>query len=211
MTEPADRIRVLIVEDHFIARFGLKGLINDQKDMVVAAEAANGAEAFTKYKESRPDVVLMDLRLPELDGIQATAAICREDPEARVLIFSTYDREDEVARALSAGARGYILKEADGRELLEAVRVVRAGGKYLRPGLAQRLAENAQRERLNARELQILQLMWRGLSNREIADELSLTHGTVRIYVSHVFEKLGVKKRTEAVAVGIERGLIREA
>jgi two-component system NarL family response regulator len=205
------RIRVLVVEDHFVARFGLKGLIDDQPDMTVVAEAATGPQAVKLHAQHRPDVVLMDLRLPELDGIGATAAICRDDQAAKVLMFSTYDREEEVARALEAGAKGYILKEADGRELLSAIRVVFEGGRYLRPGLAQRLAENAQRERLNAREMQILHLMWKGLSNREIADELKLTHGTVRIYVSHVFEKLGVGKRTEAVAVALERGLIRDS
>lgn len=204
------RLRILIVEDHFIARFGLKGLLGDQPDMVVVGEAVSGVEAFNLFRKLRPDLVLMDLRIPELDGIQTTAAMMREDPAAKVLIVSTYDREEEVARALDAGARGYVLKDADGRELLSAIRAVAAGGRYMHPSLEQRVAQVAQREKLNVREIQILQLMWKGLSNRDIAATLGLTAGTVRIYASHIFSKLGVKKRTEAVSVAVARGLIRE-
>jgi two-component system NarL family response regulator len=208
MTE-SKKIRVLVADDHFVARFGLKGLLGDQPDLEVVGEAKSGAEAVTLARQSRPDVVLMDLRMPGLDGVQATAAILREDPKARVLIVSSYDTEADVLRVNEAGAAGYIMKEAEPEELLRAIRAVAAGGRYLPPNIQARLEEGAEHGKLNARDLRILQHIGEGLSNKEIAEKMSLTAGTVRIYVSNILARLGVANRAEAVSLAIRRGLIR--
>lgn len=204
-----NEIRVLVVEDHFVARLGIRQLVQDASDMCVVAEATSGAEAVRLFREHRPDVVLMDLRLPGLDGIQATSAICSETPDARVLFLSTYAREAEVRRALRAGALGYVLKDADSIEILRAIRCVHRGDRHLPPALA-RVLEDGERDALNARELRILELMAEGRSNPEIAAATGLAASTVRVYITAVFQQLGVKNRTEAVAAARARGLVRE-
>ncbi len=205
------KIRVLVADDHFVARFGLKGLLEDQPDMDVVGEARSGAEAVAAARQNRPDVVLMDLRMPGLDGVQATSAILRDDPSAKVLIISSYDTEVEVLRVHEAGAAGYVMKEAEPDEILTAVRTVAAGGKYLPANIQARLDQGAEHGKLNARDLRILQYIGAGLSNKEIAEKLSLTAGTVRIYVSNILTRLGVSNRAEAVSLGIARGLVRQA
>lgn len=203
------RVRILIADDHFVARHGLKGLLDDQPDLRVVAEARSGAEAVTMFRQHRPDVVLMDLRMPGLDGVQATAAIVREDPGARVLIVSSYDTEADVLRVHEAGATGYVMKESEPEELLAAVRAVAAGDRYLPPHIRARLEQGVEHGRLPARDVKILDLISQGLSNREIAEKLSLTPGTVRIYVSNILARLNVSNRAEAVSLALKRGLIR--
>lgn len=205
----SSRIRVLVVDDHELARAGLRGVLEDEGDIEVVAEGRDGVEALALYQQHRPDVVLMDVRMPHYDGIQATASICREDPRARVLVISSYDTEEEVFRVNEAGARGYLLKEARAKEVIEAIRAVAGGGRYLPPVIAARLAGRKEAPVLNARERQVLQLVQRGLSNPEIGAELALSMGTIRMYVSQILDKLGAANRTEAVSIAIARGLIR--
>ena len=201
--------RVMIVEDHFVARLGIQGLIADQPDMEVAVTLKNGAEAVQRYAEVKPDLVLMDMRMPGFDGIQATAALLSQDPEARILIVSSYDTEVEVGRVLGAGAKGYIMKEADGEQLLAAARTVASGQSFVPEALRERLDTGSDQPKLNAREIQFLDLIAKGCSNREIAERVDLTPGTVRIYVSKILAKMNVSNRAEAVSAAIDRGLLR--
>ncbi len=204
------KARIVIVEDHFITREGLKALLDDQDDMEVVAVGKDGAEAVTLFRTHKPDLVLLDLRMPRYDGVQACAAILREDPEARVLICSSYDTEEDVGRVHNAGARGYVLKEAEGEELLRAVHTVLAGGTYLPPQLAARLEQRAEKTPLTVREVQLLEQLHKGLSNQEIADALSLSANTVRVYLTDLFNKLGARNRTEAVSIALQRGVLRK-
>lgn len=197
------KIRVLIVEDHLVARMGLKTLVDHAGDMTVVDEARTGQEAVEAYRRSKPDVVLMDLRLPLLDGLAATELIVKGDASAKVLVFSSFDSETDLSRAHAAGARGYVLKTAEGGDLLNAIRDVHAGRRVFPTGLAERLAPE-----LNARERQLLAFVVKGLNNREIGELTGLTRGTVRIYLSRLFAKLQVSNRTEAVAVAFETGQV---
>lgn len=206
MTSPR-RIRVLCVDDHEVLRQGLTAVLSTQPDMEVVAEAGDGAAAVEAFQRHRPDVTLMDLRLPKLSGSEAIAAIRRDTPNARVVVLTTYDGIDDIHRALHAGARGYLLKDTLRRELVEAVRTVHRGGFWVSPPVAQRLAESMPHTSLTPRELDILGCIVRGLSNKEIAVELGVAEGTVRIHVSHVLEKLGVSDRTQAAVAAIERGI----
>lgn len=204
----AERIRVLIVDDHDLARAGLKGLLDDEADIQVVAEASSGVDAVAKYKQSLASVVIMDVRMPQFDGIQATAALLREDPKAKVLVISSYDTEEEVFRAHEAGARGYLLKESRAVEILEAVRTVASGGRYTPAAIAERLDNRKRGPTITSRERQILQLLHKGHNNREIAEVLDLSAGTIRMYVSQILQKLGAANRTEAVTISLQRGLI---
>lgn len=204
----AKRLRILIVDDHFVARFGLRGLLEAQPDLEVVAEAQDGSQALALYAEHRPDLVLMDSRMPGMDGAAATQAIRAAHPDARVLVLSSFDTEADVRRALTAGAAGYVMKEAEPAELLGALRAVAAGRTHVPESIARTLAQ-AEPARLSDREIKMLELIALGLSNREIAGHVGLTAGSVRIYASQLFEKLGVKSRGEAVAVALQRGLIR--
>lgn len=203
----ARRIRVLCVDDHEVLRQGLTAVLSTQPDMEVVAEAGDGVAAVEEFQRHRPDVTLMDLRLPRLSGSEAIAAIRRDTPHARVIVLTTYDGIDDIHRALHAGARGYLLKDTLRRELVEAVRTVHRGGFWVSPPVAQRLAESMPHTSLTRRELDILGCIVRGLSNKEIAVELGVAEGTVRIHVSHVLEKLGVSDRTQAAVAAIERGI----
>lgn len=203
----ARRIRVLCVDDHEVLRQGLTAVLSTQPDMEVVAEAGDGVAAVEEFQRHRPDVTLMDLRLPRLSGSEAIAAIRGDTPNARVIVLTTYDGIDDIHRALHAGARGYLLKDTLRRELVEAVRTVHRGGFWVSPPVAQRLAESMPHTSLTRRELDILGCIVRGLSNKEIAVELGVAEGTVRIHVSHVLEKLGVSDRTQAAVAAIERGI----
>ncbi|MCG5051799.1 MAG: response regulator transcription factor [Myxococcales bacterium] len=203
-----ERIRILIVDDHDLARAGLKGLLEDEADMVVVGEARSGIDAVSAYRACQPTVVLMDIRMPTFDGIQATAALLREDAKAKVLVISSYDTEEEVFRVHEAGAKGYLLKESRRAEILEAVRSVATGGRHTPPSVAERLESRKRGPTLSSRERQILQLLHKGRNNREIAESLALSPGTVRMYVSQILEKIGASNRTEAVTLGLARGLI---
>jgi two-component system NarL family response regulator len=204
-----DRIRVLVAEDHFLARFALVEFLGEQGDIVVIAKAESGREAIDLYRAHQPDVVLMDLRLPDLDGFAAIEAICGASPNARVLVLSNFESEEDVHRALRAGARGYLRKDVSGEVLLDAIRRVHAGGRYLPPEVAEKLADRALQTALTARELDVLRLVCKGLSSKQIGAELKLKESTVRIYVSNLLVKLGAKRRTEAIAVAIKRGLVQ--
>lgn len=202
------QIRVLIVEDHLVARMGLRTLIDHQPDMAVVDEARSGREAVEKYPSARPDVVLMDLRLPVLDGIAATQMITKADPNAKVLVFSSFDAEADVTRAHAAGARGYMLKSSDGHDLLTAIRDVFEGRKHF-PQSTSETGEHATTAELTIREKELLLYLVKGLNNREIAEVSDITRGTVRIYLTRLFAKLQVSNRTEAVTAAFERGLVK--
>jgi two-component system, NarL family, response regulator len=211
LVAPSDkpRIRILIIDDHFVARFGLRGLLESQPDMEVIGEAHDGSQALAAYLEHKPDLVLMDSRMPQMDGSAATAVIRKTAPDARILMLSSFDTEAEIQRALDAGASGYIMKEAEPTELLVAIRAVAAGKGYL-PGTVEKALERGRdMAKLSERELKMLEFIAQGMSNREIAAQIALTPGSVRIYVSNLFEKMGVGNRSEAISVALQRGLIR--
>lgn len=201
-------IRVLCVDDHPMLRAGLAATIASETGMEVVGEAGDGATAVELYAALRPDVVLMDLRLPGLHGVEAIARIRAMNGAARVIVLTTYDNDSDILRALQAGARAYLLKDMLRRELVDAIRAVQAGGRYLSPAVAQRLEARGLTEALSARELEVLECVVRGQSNKEIAGGLGLSEGTVRIHLSHVFEKLGVRDRTQAAILALQRGYV---
>jgi len=204
----SERIRILIVEDHFVVRVGLAAIINSQPDMITVAEASNGRQAVELFEQRQPDVTLMDLRIPGLNGIEAIAAIIEKSPRARIIVLTTYGGDEDIFRALQAGARAYLLKDVKGHELLNAIRAVHAGQRPLPPEIASRLAERVHRSELSPRELEILKLIAKGRSNKEIANSLAISEGTVRVHASNIFSKLGCSDRAQAVAEAFQRGII---
>jgi two-component system NarL family response regulator len=198
----------MCVDDHEILREGLTAVIATQPDMRVVAVAADGRSAIDLFRQHKPDVTLMDLRLPGMSGSDAILAIRSEFPKARVIVLTTYDGSEDVHRALQAGARGYLLKEALRKELIDAIRIVHDGGTWLSPSVAQRLAQAIVHTDLTVREREILGCIVRGRSNREIGIDLGVSEGTIRIHVSHILGKLGVSDRTQAAVAAIERGII---
>jgi DNA-binding NarL/FixJ family response regulator len=201
-------IRLLVVDDHHVVRSGLAASLGLEDDLTVVAEAANGEEAVAQFRKHLPDVVLMDLRLPGANGIATATALRREWPDARVLMFTTFDSEEDVYRAMQAGVRGYLLKSAPREELLAAIRAVAAGGRHLPPALAQRLAGRISTPDVSEREREVLQLMARGKANKEIAAALGISEETVKRHASNLFVKMGVADRAQATSEGIRRGLI---
>ena len=201
-------IRILVVDDHFMVRMGLSASLNVEADMEVVAEAGNGEAAIEAYRKHRPNLVMMDLRLPGMSGSDCTAAILHEFPDACVLMLSTHSGEEEIYRAMQAGARGYIVKSIVREELLRAVREVHHGRRYLDPMAASLLAERLSHRSLTGRELEVLRMVAKGLGNKEIASELNIAEVTVKLHVSHVLEKLNVKDRTQAATVALQRGII---
>ena len=202
------RIHTMIVEDHFVVRVGLSAIINSQPDMVNVAETGNGREAVELFEKHRPDVTLMDLRLPGLSGIEAMTTILAKFPRARIMILSSFGGTENVFRAFQSGARSYFLKDVKGRELVEAIRAVHAGQRPLPQEVAACLAERIPCPELSPRELEILKLIANGESNKEIAGRLAINEGTVRVHASNVFAKLGCSDRAQAVAVAFHRGII---
>ena len=202
-------IRVLIADDHSVVREGLASLVKRKSDMVVVAEASNGREAVQLWKEHRPDVTLLDLRMPELDGVGAIKEIREMDENAQIVVLTTYDGDEDIYRAIKAGAKAYLLKDTARDALVETVRRVHAGETYLPPQLAAKLAERVSGEALSPREIEVLRRMAVGKSNKEIGTELFITEGTVKTHIKSIFSKLDVVSRTEAVATANRRGLIQ--
>src|SRR5438128_9587446 len=200
---------VLVVDDHSLLRTGVANIINQEADLEVIAEAANGRDAIEAFLLHRPDVVLMDLRMPEMEGVEAVRRIREIDPHARVVVLTTYDADEDIARALQAGAKAYILKDIAADGLVTCIRDVLAGKTYLAPTAAAKLAERVTQVQLTPRELAALQLMANGSSNKEIAVALKISERTVKSHLAHLFDKLHVTSRTEAVRVATRRGLVR--
>ena len=206
---PASTARVLVVDDHSLLRTGVANIINLEPALEVVAEAANGLDAIEAYRTFQPDVVLMDLRMPEMEGVEAVRRIREIDPHARVIVLTTYDADEDIARALQAGAKAYILKDIAADALVACIRDVLAGKTYLAPSAAAKLAERVTQVQLTPRELAALRLLANGHSNKEIATALGISERTVKTHLGHLFEKLGVTSRTEAVRVATRRGLVR--
>jgi DNA-binding NarL/FixJ family response regulator len=201
-------IRVLSVDDHPLLRDGIAALIGNQSDMELVAEAPNGREALEQFRRHRPDITLMDLQMPEMNGIDAISAIRGEFPEARIIVLTTYAGDVQITRALKAGARAYLLKGLLRKELLETIRAVHAGQKRLSSEAAAEVAEHAVDELLTPREIDVLRLVAAGNANKEVAAQLSVTEETVKSHVRNILAKLGANDRTHAVAIGLKRGII---
>ena len=201
-------IRILVVDDHFMVRMGLSASLNAEPDMEVVAEVGKGQAALDAYGQHHPNLVLMDVRLPGMSGAEATGAIVRAFPDARVLMLSTHSGEEEIYRAMQAGARGYILKSVLREDLLRAIRDVHAGKRHMDPIVASHLAERVSHKSLTTRELEVLRMVAKGWGNKEIASALHIAEITVKLHVSHVLEKLNVKDRTEAATAAVQRGII---
>src|SRR5215469_963479 len=201
-------IRVLIADDHLVFRMGLRSLLNNERDITVAGEATTGAQAIQKFKELQPDVVVLDLRMPDGGGLRALAGMNELRAQAKVLVLSSYANEEEVYQALQAGASGYVLKDAGRDELVGAIRKVYEGGQWIQPCLRPILAGREDRPELTSRELEVLTLIVRGLTNREIANILGNSENTVRNHTIRIFAKLYVSDRAEAVSAALERGIV---
>lgn len=202
-------ISIMLADDHPLIRAGLAAFIATEADLHVVAEVTNGEEALERYRELRPDVLLMDLRMPVMDGLGATRAIIGEYPDAKIVVLTTYDGDEDIYRALEAGAKGYLLKDMLRTEVLSVVRAVHRGLRGIPAPIAARLAEHTPRIELTPREVEILRLVAKGLSNPEIATSIGRTEGTVKVHLKNILQKLGADDRTEAVTTALKRGFIR--
>jgi len=204
-----DTIRILSVDDHPLLRDGLEAIINNQPDMTMVAQAANGAEAIQQYRKHSPDVTLMDLRLPDISGIDALIAIRNEFPNACVVMLTTFEGDVEIQRALAAGARSYMLKSTPAKDLVEVIRQAHRGKKRIPADVAAQLAEHLGEESLTTREIEVLRHLANGNRNQDIAELLFISDETVKVHIKHIMEKLGASDRTQAVAIGVRRGIIQ--
>ena len=210
MSAPHGLIRVGIVDDHPVVRDGLAAILGLQPDIKVVGEAATGREACALFDRQRPDVLLLDLKMPGMDGLEVVQTLCAAHPEARIVILTTYGGDEDIFRSLKAGARGYLLKDAPRQQILEAIRTVHAGGRYLPAAIVSKVAEHALRPELTGREREVLQHMARGESNKEIGAALFVSEGTVKTHVKSILAKLDASSRTEAVTIATRRGIIRD-
>lgn len=208
MSRDASPIRILVVDDHPVVRQGVAGLVDGQPDMSIVGQASNGREAIQQFRTHHPDLVLMDMQMPEMNGLDALMAIRDEAPDARIIVLTTYAGDAQVLRAIKAGARGYLLKSALHRELLETIRAVHAGKKTMSPEVSYELAEHATDDALTPAEVRVLRLIAEGSANKEIAEQLSVSEETVKGQVRNILSKLGAKDRTHAAMVGLKRGII---
>jgi two-component system NarL family response regulator len=208
ITDSAPTIRVMIVDDHQIVRQGLVALINTEPGLTVIAEGADGQQAVELFRQHQPDVTLMDLRMPVLTGVAATKAIRQDFPKARIIVLTTFDGDEDIYRALQAGAQSYLLKGVSFEELTEAIRTVHAGQRRIPAAVAERLAERMTGEELTGRERQVLELIVRGNSNKEIGAALSISEATVKSHINSLLSKLGVADRTQAATMALQRGLV---
>ncbi len=208
MSDASSRIRILAVDDHPIVRQGVAGLIGVQPDMVLAGEASNGREAIQQFRTLHPDVTLMDLQMPEMNGLDALIAIRNEFPDARVIVLTTYAGDVQILRALKAGAQAYLLKNTLHKELMDTIRAVHAGKKTLSPEASCQVAEHATDDALTPAEISVLRLIAAGNANKQIADQLSITEETVKSRVKCILSKLGANDRTHAAMIGLRRGII---
>jgi two-component system NarL family response regulator len=202
------KISVIVADDHPVVRMGLRALIEAQPDMMIAAEAAGGAAAVEAYTTLRPDVMLVDLRMPGMGGRDVIIAVRKVVPDARIIVLTSFDGDEDVFRAVQAGARGYLLKASPPDEVVKAIRTVHAGGRLIAADVAARLADRVNSPSLTSREVAVLELVAKGLSNKEIAAALFLAEDTVKNHLKHVFAKLEVSDRTEAVLLAVQRGII---
>ncbi len=209
MSTSPQPLRILLVDDHALLRAGLASVLSAQPGFVVCGEATDGEAAVLRFEELRPDVTLMDLQMPVLDGVGAITKIRARHPDACILVLTTFDTDDDIERALRAGARGYLLKDAAVSELTSAIREVHEGRTRVAPAVAAKLADRMTQVQLTMRELTVLRLLADGKTNKEIGAALSIAEGTVKVHLTHLFEKLGVSNRTEAMAAAARRGLVR--
>ena len=208
MSAGISQIRILAVDDHPVVRQGIAGLLGIQTDMVLVGEASNGREAIQQFRTHRPDITLMDLQMPEMNGIDALIAIRNEFPEARIIVLTTYAGDAQILRALKAGAQAYLLKNTLHKELLETIRAVHTGKKALSPEASYQIAEHATDDALTPAEILVLRLIAAGNANKQIADQLSITEETVKSRVKCILSKLGANDRTHAVTIGLKRGIL---
>jgi len=206
--ESSGTIRVLCVDDHPLVRKGIASILANEPDMVLVAEANNGREAVSLFKEHKPDVTLMDLRMPEIDGTSATRMIRQEAPDARIIALTSYDGDQDIYRALEAGVRGYILKEMVHTEVVRAIRTVHSGKRLMPQEVAERLSEYFPQVALTPREVEVLGCVAKGMANKEIATRLGTASGTVKMHIQNILAKLGASDRTHAVTIAMERGIL---
>jgi DNA-binding NarL/FixJ family response regulator len=208
MSDETSPIRILVVDDHPVVRAGIEALMSGHADLIVVAQASNGREGIQQFRTHHPDVTLMDIQMPEMNGLDALIAIRNENPQARVIMLTTYAGDAQVMRAIKAGAQGYLLKNALHRELLDTIRAVHAGKKALSAEASYEVAEHATDDALTPAEVRVLQLIAKGNANKEIGEQLSISEETVKGQVRNILSKLGAKDRTHAAMIGIKRGII---
>jgi two-component system NarL family response regulator len=208
MNSQSASIRVLIVDDHSIVRQGLATIINRDPEMTVIAQAEDGQQAINLFRQHQPDVTLMDLRMPNVTGVEAISTVCAEFKSARIIVLTTYDGDEDIYRGLQAGAQGYLIKDAKPSELLNAVRTVHRGQRYISPDVGAKLVQRMSNPELSERELAVLRLVAQGMSNLEIATALSISESTVKSHLNRILSKLGVSDRTQAVIIAVKRGIV---